>query len=43
MAKVINDYKNLRTSLDRDLAHLFDSFGNDVNKMWDYLKKFLNF
>jgi len=37
------DNENLRKSLDRDWAQLFDSFDNDVNKMWDCLKNFLNF
>jgi len=37
------DYENVRKSLDRDWAQLFDSFDNDVNKMWHYLKTFLNF
>jgi len=32
------DYEKLRYSLDIDWIYVFNSFGNDVDKMWDYFK-----
>jgi len=32
------DYEKLRNSLDIDWVHVFNGFGNDVDKMWDYFK-----
>jgi len=32
------DYEKLRYSLDIDWVYVFNSFGNDVDKMWDYFK-----
>ena len=32
------DYEKLRNSLDIDWVHVFNSFGNDVDKIWDYFK-----
>ena len=32
------DYEKLRNSLDIDWVHVFNSFGNEVDKMWDYFK-----
>ena len=32
------DYEKLRNSLHIDWVHVFNSFGNDVDKMWDYFK-----
>jgi len=32
------DYEKLRNSLDIDWVHVFNSFGNNVDKIWDYFK-----